>query len=105
MKNFYEIWSIQQISESLIVSINATIDVFSFIFQHEASKKDKLSSFMFSFLTIVLGFTSLYDFFGENKVIKIWLMILFGIWGVALTTLGLYRLINFIKEEIINKYK
>lgn len=105
MKTYYEIWNIQQIAESLVVSINATIDVFSFVFQYEAAKKDKLSSFLFSFLTIILGFTALYDFFENNEIVRKWLIIIFGIWGLGLLSLGMYRLIVFIKDEISNYLK
>jgi hypothetical protein len=88
-----------------VVSINATIDVFSFIFQYEAVKKDKLSSFLFSFLTIIIGFTALYDFFENNEIVRKWLIIIFGIWGLGLLSLGMYRLIVFIKDEISNYLK
>ncbi|MDY4787869.1 MAG: hypothetical protein SO253_00960 [Bacilli bacterium] len=60
---FYDLWKITNTCESLINTITSTIDVFSFTFQYQTNKKEKLSSKMFAIFTIILGFTTLYDFF------------------------------------------
>ena len=46
-----------------------------------------------------------YHFFENNEIVRKWLIIIFGIWGLGLLSLGMYRLIVFIKDEISNYLK
>jgi hypothetical protein len=43
--------------------------------------------------------------FENNEIVRKWLIIIFGIWGLGLLSLGMYRLIVFIKDEVSNYFK
>ena len=105
IKEFYKLWEIESLCRICKDSIKSTTSLFDFTFKNEKEKREYLVSRMFSVLTLVLGFTTLYKEFSSIKSIKILLFVVFGIFACLLIFDIVKHLINIIieKKEFKNK--
>lgn len=101
--NFYDMWKITELCKTSIDSLKSITTLFDFAFKNEKEKRDYLVSRMFSLLTLLLGFTTLYKEFHEINEVR---YTLFSVFGLAMLVLifDIVRHAVLIRKEK-NEYK
>ena len=98
MHIYYDLWKMNLMIEGLTNNITSTIEIYDFTSQYESNKKSKLSSRMFSILTIILGFTTLYNFFENYQVIRIAIAVFFGTVSFLIFISSMLDVYKYFKE-------
>ena len=95
----YEHWDI---SMNLTLNINSTvsiIEMLSFTWKHDKEKRQKLTSYLLTMLSLTLSFTSLYDFF-THALVKQLLTVVFTLLISIVFILFIIDSYQYLKQVI-----
>lgn len=103
-KEIYSAWDLDVILRNNINNIYTTIEVLNFTWNNNKENRNKLSTFLLTILTLILGGTSLYSFF-ESTIVKNIIIIFFSSITSILFILFMIELVKYIIDSIEYKKK
>lgn len=104
LERFYEKWNLKNFTDHLIDSISTRIQIYDFISKYENNKKNKITSRMLTILTVILGFTTIFNFF-KTSVMKVIVIVIFGIISLLILIASINDIIKFRLEKRAYKQK